>query len=215
MFFKDFELSISKINDFPLPGVDAHKKMIPNFRAKELQKRPLDKEAVQRAAVLLLFYPDELNQTRFVLTERTVYQGTHSGQISFPGGKIDFGDNSLWQTALREANEEIGVVVDNIENIAELTDIYIPPSNFLVYPYVGIVRQPQTFVKEVKEVEKIIEIKLSDLLNGENETKGMVTTSYAKNVYVPMYCFGDARVWGATAIILSEMKELILMTLEE
>jgi len=201
--------------DLPLPGIVAQKKMAPLFRLQEIIDNPLNENKAKKAAVLILFFPDAKGITNFVLIERVVYSGVHSGQISFPGGKRDLGDNTFWDTALREAQEEVGIAYSDVEKIKELSRFYIPPSNFIVHPFVGFVRSRPTFVKEIKEVEKIIEVPLSKLLDSENETKGTVSTSYVGEINVTMYVLENIQVWGATATILAEMKELILIALKE
>ena len=215
MLFTKFKLLLPKVIDLPLPGIVAQKKMAPLFRLHEIMDKPLNEKEAKKAAVLILFYPDTNGITNFVLIERVVYSGVHSGQISFPGGKRDFDDKTFWDTALREAQEEVGVEKSNVKKIKELSKFYIPPSNFVVYPFVGFVSNKPSFVKEIKEVEKIIEIPLSKLLDPKNETKGIVSISYVGEINVPMYVFENVQVWGATAIILSEMKELILIALKE
>ena len=216
MLFTKFESLLPKVIDLPLPGIKAQKKMAPMFRIQELIETPLNKKKAKKSAVLILFYPSDDGQTHFVLIQRTVYSGVHSGQISFPGGKMDSTDKSFWDTALREAYEEINVPSSYIDKVVALTDFYIPPSNFVVYPFVGVMKNKFLFEREIKEVEKIIEVPLSDLLSSANETRGTVLTSYVGEVNVPMYIFDDdVKVWGATATILSEMKELILTALTE
>lgn len=216
MLFTKFESLLPKVIDLPLPGIKAQKKMAPMFRIQELIETPLNKKKAKKSAVLILFYPSDDGQTHFVLIQRTVYSGVHSGQISFPGGKMDPTDKSFWDTALREAYEEINVPSSYIDKVVALTDFYIPPSNFVVYPFVGVMKNKFLFEREIKEVEKIIEVPLSDLLSSANETRGTVLTSYVGEVNVPMYIFDDdVKVWGATATILSEMKELILTALKE
>lgn len=215
MLFTKFESILSKVMDLPLPGIVAQKKMTPLFRLQEIIDNPLSKKKAKKAAVLILFFPDAKGNTNFVLIERVVYSGAHSGQISFPGGKRDLSDNTFWDTALREAQEEVGVAHSDVKKIKELSSFYIPPSNFIVHPFVGFVRSKPVFVKEIKEVEKVIEVPLSKLLDSENETKGIVSTSYAGEINVPMYVFENVQVWGATATILAEMKELILIALKE
>ncbi len=157
MLFTKFESLLPKVMDLPLPGIVAQKKMAPLFRLQEIIDNPLNENKAKKAAVLILFFPDAKGITNFVLIERVVYSGVHSGQISFPGGKRDLGDNTFWDTALREAQEEVGIAYSDVEKIKELSRFYIPPSNFIVHPFVGFVRSRPTFVKEIKEVEKIIE----------------------------------------------------------
>lgn len=215
MLFSKFKSLLSKVIDLPLPGIEAQKKMVPMFRVEELVKKPLDKKTAKKSAVLLLFYPNLLGETCFVLIERGLYNGVHSGQISFPGGKKELNDNTFWDTALREAKEEVGISSSGIKQLKTLSTLYIPPSNFIVFPFMGLINTTPSFEKEIKEVKKIIEVPLYKLLDPNNETRGTVKTSYAGEIDVPMYLFDDFKVWGATATILSEMKELILKTLKE
>ena len=215
MLFTKFESILPKVMDLPLPMFKAQKKMAPSFRLQELISKPLDEEKAKRSAVLVLFYPDDYGEANFVLIERVVYSGVHSGQISFPGGKRDDEDQSYWETALRETQEEVGVPSTEIQKVKPLSMLYIPPSNFMVYPFVGFMKNRPSFVREIKEVENIIEVPLENLMNPVNETYGTVLTSYMGEINVPMFVFKDVQVWGATAIILAEMKELILSALKE
>ena len=157
----------------------------------------------------LLFYPNENNETTFLLTQRASYKGTHSAQISFPGGKIEKSDKNLKETALREAFEEVAVEQSSVEVFRELTDVYIPPSNFLATPFLGFVNQRPEFFSN-HEVDQLIEVNLSDLLNDASLTSVTLNTSYMKNTEVPCFKLNDYIVWGATAMMLSEIKELIL-----
>lgn len=161
---------------------------------------------------MALFYPDQEKETRLLLILRKVYEGVHSNQIGFPGGKVELEDRDLLQTALRETQEEVGVPPHAVEVIRELSEVYIPPSNFLVKPYMGIYRDPKPFVKEEKEVERIVEVFLKDFLDDANHIEEMLSTSYAKNMNVPAYRLNGYTVWGATAMMLSEIKELLRQT---
>jgi len=158
------------------------------------------------AAVLALFYPNKENKTCFVLTERAQYKGVHSAQISFPGGKIKKRDADLKATVLRETKEEIAV--SNINIVRQLTTTYIPPSNFYVTPFIGFLNNEPIF-KPNEEVQKIIQVKLSDLLDDVNITSKNTTTSYMKNIEVPCFKLNNYLVWGATAMLLSEIKDLM------
>ena len=162
----------------------------------------------KKAAVLALFYPDSNNQTRFLLTERASYNGAHSAQISFPGGKFDKTDDNLKTTALRETYEEVGVPFEAIQIIRQTSDAYIPPSNFLVAPFIGISEKTPLFIPN-EEVAEVIEVLVSDLLDDENLTFVEMETSYMKNIEVPCFKLNDYIVWGATAMMLSEIKDLL------
>ena len=157
-------LLFQEIN-FNLPGEASHELMAPYKRTKASSIINSKKEP-KLSAVLMLIYPKN-DIPHFTLIQRTAYKGTHGGQISFPGGKQE-AEESLKETALRETFEEIGVAPDKIQVLGEITQIYIPPSNFLVSPFVGFVDFEPVFTPEVKEVEEIIEVKISDLTDDSN-----------------------------------------------
>lgn len=162
---------------------------------------------------MALFYPDEENETRLLLILRKVYEGIHSNQIGLPGGKVEQGDRDLLHTALRETYEEVGVPPHAVEVIRELSEVYIPPSNFLVRPFMGMYPDPRPFVKDEVEVERIVEVFLKDFLDDSNHIEEILSTSYANNINVPAYKLNGYTVWGATAMMLSEIKELLLEAL--
>ena len=131
----------------------------------------------------------------------------HSKQISFPGGKYNKQDIKLENTALRETNEEIGVEINDIIIFKEMTNVFIPPSNFLVTPYLGYLNNRPTFVKN-HEVETVIEVSLTNFLSENSISSTIVKTSYAGELVVPCFKLNGYIVWGATAMMLSEIKEL-------
>ena len=207
MNFNNFKQRIQQFQKITLGGLDAQFKMAPKLRLK-YDPEQISANNPKRAAVLALFYPNDKNETTFLLTQRASYKGTHSAQISFPGGKIEQIDTSLQDTALRETFEEVGIHPDSISVFRELTDVYIPPSNFLATPFLGFsVKRPNFTTNH--EVEKLIEVLLSDLLNDISLTTVIMNTSYMKNAEVPCFKFNNYVVWGATAMMLSEIKELI------
>lgn len=183
--------------------------MSPKFRTKELRELDVVKKNPRKAAVLALFYPDKNDNTNIVLILRKTYKGVHSAQIGFPGGKVELTDKDLEETAIRETYEEVGVRPENINILKKLTKIYIPPSNFWVYPFIGITNHTPKFVRQETEVERILEIKLEDFLNESSLVKKRLSTSYAKNVEVPAFLLNDHIVWGATAMMLSEVKMVL------
>lgn len=209
MDYDKFLKSISKIENIPLPGEASQFKMVPPFR-QELVKR--QKEAMKNAkeaGVLALFYPDIKQQTKLVLILRKTYNGVHSAQVGFPGGKLETVDNSLKDAAVRETFEEVGVPIKRIEVVKKLTQVYIPPSNFKVQPFIAITRETPTFIKEEEEVEHIIEVALPHFLDDDVVITKKVKTSYSVEIEVPAFKLNEHIVWGATAMMLSEIKDIL------
>jgi 8-oxo-dGTP pyrophosphatase MutT (NUDIX family) len=213
MDFNEFCQSALKLKNLPLPGEQSHHKMSPELRIEWLKKNRWEDMNPKRAGVMALFYPDVERQTRLLLILRKVYQGVHSNQIGFPGGKVERIDKDLKDTALRETHEEVGVPPSDVEVIKELSEVYIPPSNFLVRPFMGIYHNPQPFIKEEAEVERLVEVYLRDFLDDANHIQEILNTSYAKNINVPAFKLNGYTVWGATAMMLSEIKELLRQVL--
>jgi len=207
MEFESFLSLISRLDQAQLGGLNSHLKMIPKER-KLFSQQNIEKMQPKKAAVLALFYPKFNNETFFLLILRANYNGTHSSQISFPGGKFELFDKDLEYTALRETYEEVGVQINEVRIKKQLSDTFIPPSNFIVRPYMGVAMRTPNF-NHNHEVEKIIEVKLSDLLSDKTITTKNLTTSYMKNIDIPCFKLNNYTVWGATAMMLSEIKDLL------
>jgi 8-oxo-dGTP pyrophosphatase MutT (NUDIX family) len=213
MNFDEFVISVSKIKNIPLPAEASQFKMSPPFR-RELMKQQREKmKNPNKAGVLALFYPDQTRQTNLVLILRNTYKGVHSGQVGFPGGKLELGDNSLKEAAIRETYEEIGIPIDHIEVVKELTELYIPPSNFYVKPYLGITSETPNFIPDESEVQEIIEVLLNHFIDDNNVITKSVSTSYNVEIEVPAFLLNDHVVWGATAMMMSEIKDLLRQVL--
>lgn len=133
----------------------------------------------------------------------------HSNQVGFPGGKVEKEDANYQMTALRETEEEVGIAIEKIEIVREISATYIPPSNFLVQPFIGILEETPRFIPQASEVESIIEVALADFLSETAVIEKELTTSYMKKVQVPAFLLNDHVVWGATAMMLSEVKDII------
>ena len=209
MRFEEFLKSVSKIKNIPLPAEASHFKMVPPFRQELLKKQ---KEAIKKAkhaGVLSLFYPDEDMETKFVLILRKTYKGVHSAQVAFPGGKLEAQDASLRDTALRETFEEVGVPIETVHIVRSISQVYIPPSNFCVQPFIGFTQTRPEFIKQDDEVEALIEIDLEHFLDEQSLISKKVKTSYSIEVEVPAFKLNDYVVWGATAMMLSEIKDLL------
>ena len=207
MNFNQFVNQISTLKTKELGGLEAQFKLAPELRLK-YDANKVAASNPRKAAVLALFYPNKNNETCFLLTQRASYKGTHSAQISFPGGKIETSDKNLQETALRETFEEVGVKKSHITIVREITDVYIPPSNFLATPFLGYTTQKPT-LQINHEVAHTFDVKLTDLLNDENISSINITTSYANKIDVPCFKLNNYIVWGATAMILNEIKELL------
>jgi len=211
--FDDFSNRISKIENLELPGSASHYKMTPLFRVKELESGKVLKKNPKRAAVMALFYPNLEGQTYLLLILRNTYKGIHSNQIALPGGKVEKSDLNLLETALRETYEEVGADREQITVIRSLSEIYIPPSNFEVTPYLGLYKKEKPFLMQVEEVAAIVEVPLQDFMDDKKIFHQILNTSYAQNVEVPAFNLNGYTVWGATAMMLNEIKELFRQVL--
>lgn len=207
MKFELFLKHIEAVKNIKLPGIEAQFKLAPKLRLNYNAKK-FKANDPKIAAVLALFYPNQNNEVTLLLTKRANYNGTHSGQISFPGGKVEQSDLNLKQTALRETFEEVGIIDEDIEVIREFTEVYIPPSNFLVTPFIGIIYNKPVF-KVNSEVAKIIEVPFSKFIDETNIGSIKITNSYMKETSVPCFKIDDSIIWGATAMILSEIREVL------
>ncbi len=187
-----------------LPGAEAQELMAPSFR----NDYEVDKHLLRESGVLLLLYPKN-NLPHFVLIKRSSQLRTHKGQISFPGGKKDPTDSSLYHTAVRETYEEIGVSENEIELVGALTPLFIPISNFMVYPYVAYAKKELLFDLNFMEVEAIFEIPIRKLLDESIITKESWEKK-GKSYIRPFFDIEGQKVWGATAMIISEFRQLLL-----
>lgn len=208
MDFQDFLNCIPKIESEILLGEVAHLKMMPPERKEQLYDLDFVSKNSRKAAVMMLLYPKQ-SITHLVLIVRNSYPGVHSSQIAFPGGKVEDIDSNFRDTALRETHEEIGVSPSTISVIRPFTEIYIPPSNFLVYPFLGFSEQELSFELQAEEVAGIIELPISEFMNDSIVIKKTMTTSYANSIDVPCFKVNEHYIWGATAMMMSELKETL------
>ena len=208
MDFDDFLKIIPNVVKEKLPAEVAHNKMAPPERIQLMKDFNLENSNPRKAAVMMLFYPKN-NQTHLVLIKRTSYNGVHSSQIAFPGGKVENDDVDFSATALRETYEEIGIEPSSIEVIRSFTSVYIPPSNFMVHPFFAISNQELDFVLDSHEVAGIIEFSLVNFLDDAILVNKIMDTSYSKSIEVPAFKIEDYYVWGATAMMLSELKDVL------
>jgi 8-oxo-dGTP pyrophosphatase MutT (NUDIX family) len=191
----------------PLPGWSAQERMIGRVMAMP-HKVP---DNARPSAVLCLLFPlnDELH---VLLMKRREDNTAHSGQVSFPGGSYDESDADLRATALREAQEEVGIPSANVDILGALTSLYIPVSNFNVYPFVGFAKQQPQYNLSHHEVAYTLEIPLNTLFHIDRKTIAEVISPASPGVVrnVNAYILEDKTViWGATAMILSELEALM------
>lgn len=190
-----------------LPGQDAQAVMMPTM--SDRSRFSLEaKKGARPGGVMILFYLKD-NFLHFPLIQRPDYDGVHAKQMSFPGGKKDEEDESLKITALRETKEEIGIDPSKIEIIGSLTELYIIASNFNVLPVIGILRGVPNFIADEHEVDEVIEVKLEDLMDDGKQKEKPLTILQGITINAPYFDLNDKVVWGATAMILSELKQIL------
>lgn len=200
-FFAKLEEKLHK----PLPGLNAQLNMVPDPRPENKVYTEVQ-DFCKRAGVLVLLY---LKGTRVfvVLTRRTELVEHHQAQISFPGGRQEEGEN-LEQTALRETCEELGIQVSAFQVLGPLTPLYIPPTNYCIYPVVAKMTEPHQFKPSPYEVAEVLEIPL-DYLCDQKTVRRETWTLHGMNVEVPFYFFEGHKIWGATAMVLAEFVEIL------
>ncbi|MEN9908285.1 MAG: hypothetical protein RLZZ540_1434 [Bacteroidota bacterium] len=208
MDFQYFLKFIPQLIQEELPAAVSHEKMMPLQRKELLEKINFKEINPKEAAVTMLFYPKN-KETHLVLIVRNSYQGVHSAQIAFPGGKFEPEDTDFQTTALRETEEEVGISRDKIEIIKAFSSLYIPPSNFMVYPFLGICKEEIQFVPDAVEVASIIELPLTVFMDDSILTIENLSTSYASLIEVPAFKIDGHIVWGATAMMLSELRDVL------
>jgi 8-oxo-dGTP pyrophosphatase MutT (NUDIX family) len=205
--FTDFILKLRQKLAGPLPGLSSQIKMASVRRIIEGNRMKIP-EDVKKGGVLVLFYPYN-DKIHLVFMKRTEYPGVHSGQISFAGGAWEPEDNDMEMTALREAEEEIGVKRNLVTLIGRLSELFIPPSNFLVTPVVGYTLSRPDFKPDPVEVDKILEIPLDHLIKAETRQIKDISVYPDVKMQVPCFYAESEVIWGATAMILNELIDLI------
>lgn len=202
-----FEERLRKALEDGLPGLEAQHKMAPQGRLKPSEYADYIKNARQ-GAVLIGFFEKE-GRIHTVLIERSKYEGVHSGQMAFPGGKKDDTDTDLHHTALRETKEEVGFPEDRVQIVSKLTELYIPPSNFLVTPYLGILKPPYDFERDPFEVAKIHITPIEVFLDAKNRGYKKITVAGGFEIDSPYFDLEGKVVWGATAMMIAELVEVL------
>jgi 8-oxo-dGTP pyrophosphatase MutT (NUDIX family) len=190
----------------PLPGASAHEalralpsgKLKPNF-THQLPPRP--------GSVLILLYP-EAGTIKIPLIKRPDYEGLHSGQVSFPGGKAEPGEDAI-TTALREAEEEIGVDRTQVRLIGRLSKFFVIPSNFLVTPVLAFCDAMPTLTPDPIEVSRILTADMASLMADDAVRQKEIVAAGRFTLLAPHFEIEGEVVWGATAMMLNELRVVL------
>ncbi|MEZ4878555.1 MAG: CoA pyrophosphatase [Chitinophagales bacterium] len=202
-FCSAFEASFKK----QIPGKKGQQPLKPYLKISKNLPSPKGIHAKKAAVMALLI--ERQNEPHIVLIERSSYDGVHSKQIAFPGGKVEMNDASYLDAALRETKEEIGIEKQAITVIGSLTEVYVLASNFLVFPFVGYINQPVNYIKDTNEVNEILEIPISDFLQPKLIKEKQMKSAFGLNLMAPYYDIQNKIIWGATAMMLSEISFIV------
>lgn len=198
--FSLFTSQLTKKLKYPLPGESAHRIMQASSKLR-MSFKP--NARTRKSAVLVLFYPHK-DEIYFPLILRPAYDGVHSGQVAFPGGRYEPADEDLLRTALREAQEEIGLRLTDVKVLGILTELFIPASNFYVLPVIATMPYRPDFYPDPREVEDIFEIKLEEI-SDVNIIGSSDIQIRGEQVHAPHYMVQGYKIWGATAMMISEL----------
>ncbi|TDB64457.1 NUDIX hydrolase [Arundinibacter roseus] len=203
-FFDTFVEELEVRFQTPLPGEKAHARMLAQSDIRRMIK---PNERTRKSAVLILFYPHR-EEIFLPLILRPAYDGVHSGQMAFPGGRFELSDEDLIRTAKREAQEEIGLRLTDVRIVGQLSELFIPPSNFFVLPVVAYIPYRPEFYPDPREVEKVLEVPLNEVRD-----KTIIGTSELVvrgiPIQAPHYLIQNHKVWGATAMMISELLTIL------
>ncbi len=202
---KNLAQDLRKALGAPRPGLAVQLTMAPRH-GPDRTLTPAIEASCLKAGVMLLIYPREA-APHIVFIRRTSNVLHHKDEISLPGGQLEAGEDAVL-AALRETEEEIGTPRDRVAIVGRLTPLYIPPSNFCIYPVVGSAEGPLAFVPERSEVAEILEVPLACLIDPAGARREDWTL-YGRTVEVPFYSFGPHKIWGATAMVLAEFLALL------
>lgn len=204
---QDFLTFVEKLSarlQHPLPAQEAHNLMASSSRIKA---KTTPNERTRESAVLIVFYPYK-GEIIMPLILRPAYDGVHGGQMAFPGGRAEREDENLIRTAMREAQEEIGIRLSDVTVLGKLTKLYIPPSNFFVQPVVAFMKSRPDFYPDEREVDKVIEVSLREISDKSIIGQKIIAVR-GHEVDAPFYQIQENTVWGATAMMIAELLAVI------
>ena len=205
--FSDFVAHLRSRYGKGLPGQKGQFPLKPYISIDRKLNPPVNKNA-RKSAVLALLYPID-GVPHMALIQRPEYGGVHSGQISFPGGKVEEEDKSLLDAALRESNEEVGVEAGNIHILGPMTEIYVLASNFIVYPFIGYADHRPDFIIDEHEVAELLEVPFGTFLNEDVIKEKVIMSKAGFKLNAPYFDVDGRTLWGATAMMISEIVELV------
>ncbi len=192
----------------PLPGHDRFLELS-GYKRPDIERAMRLDPPPRESAVLALLYPKQ-DELHCLLMLRPQYEGVHSGQVSFPGGKREAADASIQHTALREFMEETGAETSGIDVLGALSPVYIPPSRMLVTPFVGYAERIGPWSPDPKEVARLLEVPLKFLLRKDIlKRREQFIQVMGGNVEIPYFDVQGEVVWGATALMIAELRELL------
>lgn len=205
MNFAEFISKLSyRLANSPLPG---HEEIVKRMSPNRMRLKGEANESTRRSGVLILFYPKG-EDIYLPLILRPQYDGVHGGQMAFPGGRAELKDKNIQATALREAQEEIGIKASDVKIIGNLTELYINPSNLLCQPVLGYINYRPDFYPDEREVADILEVPLSDFVNPDTIQTRLVEARGYK-FETPGFIIQEQIVWGATAMMVAELIEIM------
>ncbi len=188
----------------PLPG---HEGIVQKMSPNRLRLKAEPNENTRKSAVLMVFYPK--GEDIFLpLILRPQYDGVHGGQMAFPGGRVELKDKDIQATALREAQEEIGIKATDVKIISNLTELFIPPSNLFCQPVMGLLPYRPDFYPDEREVANIFEVSINEILDPAI-VQIRTVESRGSRFETPCFVIQDQVVWGATALMIAELVEVL------
>lgn len=212
--FQNIKYTLIANSPLSLLGEKAQFKMAPEGR-KMIAENQLSAVNSRESAVMLFLFENKEGQTSIYFILRKIYHGIHSGQIGFPGGKKENGDIDLLNAAIREAEEEIGIKKENYTVVQPLSPLYIPVSNFMVYPYLAIIHADFDAVIDSREVETLIELPLAAFFDIQHLNKKKMILSNEKEIEIPFFDVQELTIWGASAMIMSELVEMLKVLIKD
>ncbi|MCB0479234.1 MAG: CoA pyrophosphatase [Crocinitomicaceae bacterium] len=205
----DLDFIIHKFESLSeLPGIKAHQEVSPMNRP--LSYDEIDTTKYRESSVMFFLYKKK-GIPHTVVIERNTYDGAHSGQIGLPGGKIEEEDETIFQTAMRESQEEIGIQPEQVTEITQLSTVFIPVSRFIVNPFVSVLKESDPiFIPDPREVNNVIEIPIKEIVEESNLQKTNIRTGSGLILKdVPYFDIQNQVVWGATALIFNEVRHIL------